>query len=167
MSSLSNSVFIFTKVQGIWTQQAQLVAPAENLGAYLNSSVSLSGDGNILVVGALPFSFVYYRQGPSGPWSTGNLLSFPYDLVGSSPFPFYSYISQDGNTIFSNCSSDNNNIGASWIYTQGPFKTWIQNGPKLVGSIGASLNQGFSGSALSGDGKVAAFASTTELWVFV
>ena len=167
VSSLSNSVFIFTKVQGIWTQQAQLVAPAENLGAYLNSSVSLSGDGNILVVGALPFSFVYYRQGPSGPWSTGNLLSFPYDLVGSSPFPFYSYISQDGNTIFSNCSSDNNNIGASWIYTQGPFKTWIQNGPKLVGSIGASLNQGFSGSALSGDGKVAAFASTTELWVFV
>ena len=167
VSSLSNSVFIFTKVQGIWTQQAQLVAPAENLGAYLNSSVSISGDGNILVVGALPFSFVYYRQGPSGPWSTGNLLSFPYDLVGSSLFPFYSYISQDGNTIFSNLSTDNNNIGASWIYTQGPFKTWIQNGPKLVGSIGTSSNQGFSGSALSGDGKVAAFASSTELWVFV
>ena len=167
VSSLSNSVFIFTKVQGIWTQQAQLVAPAENLGASLNSSVSISGDGNILVVGALPFSFVYYRQGPSGPWSTGNLLSFPYDLVGSSLFPFYSYISQDGNTIFSNCSTDNNNIGASWIYTQGPFKTWIQNGPKLVGSIGTSSNQGFSGSALSGDGKVAAFASLTDLWVFV
>ena len=167
VSSLSNSVFIFTKVQGIWTQQAQLVAPAETLGAYLNSSVSISGDGNILVVGALPFSFVYYRQGPSGPWSTGNLLSFPYDLVGSSLFPFYSYISQDGNTIFSNLSTDNNNIGASWIYTQGPFKTWIQNGPKLVGSIGTSSNQGFSGSALSGDGKVAAFASLTDLWVFV
>jgi hypothetical protein len=167
VSSLSDSVFIFTKVQGIWTQQAQLVAPAENLDAYLNSSVSLSGDGNILVVGALPFSFVYYRQGPSGPWSTGNLLSFPYDLVGSSFFPFFSYISQDGNTIFSNCSTDNNNIGASWIYTQGPLGTWIQNGPKLVGSIGTSSNQGFSGSALSGDGKVAAFASTTELWVFV
>ena len=167
VSSLSNSVFIFTKVQGIWTQQAQLVAPAENLGAYLNSSVSLSGDGNILVVGAFPFSFGYSRQGPSGPWSTGNLLSFPYDLVGSSPYPFYSYISQDGNTIFSNCSTDNNNIGASWIYTQGPLGTWIQNGPKLVGSIGTSSNQGFSGSALSGDGKVAAFASSTDLWVFV
>ena len=167
VSSLSNSVFIFTKVQGIWTQQAQLVAPAEYIGASLDSSVSLSSDGNILVVGALPFSFVYYRQGPSGPWSTGNLLSFPYDLVGSSLFPFYSYISQDGNTIFSNLSTDNNNIGASWIYTQGPFKTWIQNGPKLVGSIGTSSNQGFSGSALSGDGKVAAFASLTDLWVFV
>ena len=169
VSSQSNSVFIFTKVQtqSLWTQQAQLVAPAEYIGASLDSSVSLSSDGNILVVGALPFSFVYYRQGPSGPWSTGNLLSFPYDLVGSSLFPFYSYISQDGNTIFSNCDSDNNNIGASWIYTQGPLGTWIQNGPKLVGSIGTSSNQGFSGSALSGDGKVAAFASLTDLWVFV
>ena len=166
VSSQSNSVFIFTKVQGIWTQQAQLVAPAEYIGASFDSSVSLSNDGNILVVGALPFSFVYYRTLAS--WSTGNLLSFPYDLVGSpAPFPLYSYISQDGNTIFTNCSTDNNNTGASWIYTQGPLGTWIQNGPKLVGSGGTSTSQGFSGSALSGDGKFAAFASTTNLWVFV
>ena len=164
----SGSVFIYTKVLGIWTQQATFQALNSYVGDVFGLQVSLSGDGNILTAGAVPLSVIYYRSpGLIGSWSTGNLLSFPYDLVGSSLFPFYSYISQDGNTIFSNLSTDNNNIGASWIYTQGPFKTWIQNGPKLVGSIGTSSNQGFSGSALSGDGKVAAFASSTELWVFV
>jgi len=166
ISTQSDSVFIFTNVQGqgLWTQQAELVAPAEYIGAFLGINVSFSGDGNILVAQANPYSFVYYRT--LGSWSTGNLLPIPYDSVGN-PSQNISYISQDGNTIFTNSDPDNNSVGASWIYTQGPLGTWIQNGPKLVGSGGTIFNQGASGSALSGDGKVAAFAELTELFVFV
>jgi hypothetical protein len=166
ISTQSDSVFIFTNVQGqgLWTQQAILVAPAEYIGAVLGIYVSLSGDGNILVAQAIPYSFVYYRT--LGSWSTGNLLPIPYDSVGN-PSQNISYVSQDGNTIFTNSDPDNNGVGASWIYTQGPLGTWIQNGPKLVGSGGTISNQGLSGSALSGDGKVAAFAEITELFVFV
>jgi len=164
ISTQSDSVFIFTNVQGLWTQQAELVAPAEYIGASLGGNVSISGDGNILVAQALPFSFVYYRT--LGSWSIGNLLPIPYDSVGY-PTQNISNISQDGNTIITNSDPDNNNVGASWIYTQGPLRTWIQNGPKLVGSGGTLSNQGFSGLALSGNGKVAAFAEITELFVFV
>jgi len=140
------------------------VAPAKYIGASLKITVSISGDGNILVAKAIPYSFVYYRT--LGSWSTGNLLPIPYDSVGN-PSQNISYISQDGNTIFTNSDPDNNSVGASWIYTQGPLGTWIQNGPKLVGSGGTISNQGASGSALSGDGKVAACAELTELFVFV
>ena len=88
-------------------------------------------------------------------------------LVGE-PQGYYASISHDGNTIFTSNFLNNNNVGASWIFTQGPLGTWTQNGPGIVGIGGTpNLYQG-TGGTLSGDGKVVALGNIAkELWVFV
>jgi hypothetical protein len=158
------SVFIYTKVQSLWTQQATFnISTSPD---FFGLQVSLSGDGNILAVSSDVSITMYYRN-PQSAWSTGALLPFPYDLVEPNwDSGFLNSLSQDGNTL---CASDNNNnqsTGASWSYTQGPLGTWIQNGPGFVGTGGAGGNQG--NVALSGDGKVAAVLdNAAEFWVFV
>ena len=88
-------------------------------------------------------------------------------LVGE-PQGYSVSISDDGNTIFTSSQNNNNGVGASWIFTQGPLGTWTQNGPGLIGT-GGTINstQGVIGT-LSGDGKVVALGNNAkELWVFV
>jgi Collagen triple helix repeat (20 copies) len=154
------SVYIYTNVLGIWTQQANL--PAFGTMTFFGLSVSLSSDGNILAVGSSNNIAIYYR---TITWSTGALLPLPYDLFEQS----YSIasISQSGNTLCLNNPNNNNNTGASWIYNQGPPGTWTQNGPGFVGTGGtASQTQG--GSFLSGNGKYAAVTNAlNEVWIFV
>jgi len=162
------SVFIYTKIQGIWTQQATFTeAPDQDGFGY---KVSLSGDGNILAVSSISYLKMYYRTpgyvGQSA-WSTGALIPLPYDLADPTlDAGFVPSLSQDGNTLCFSDEQNVNSIGASWSYTQGPLGTWIQNGPGFVGSGMAGQYQGKI--ALSGDGKFAAVLSNAaEFWVFV
>ena len=163
VSSGYNSISVYTNVTGTWTQQASLNFPLDFLGV---SSDSLSADGNTMVISAVSNAVIFYRTpGPS--WSTGALLPLPYDLLGI-PFGYIPSISHDGNTIFTSSQFNNNSVGASWIFTQGPLGTWIQNGPGIIGT-GGTLNvfQGLVGT-LSGDGKVVALGNyAKEVWVFV
>jgi hypothetical protein len=166
----SGSVFIYTKVLGIWTQQATFQALNSYVGNFFGIRVSLSGDGNILAVSSVDTITMYYRTpgyvGQSA-WSTGVLLPYPYDLVEPNWVSgFFVSLSQDGNTL---CASDKNNnqgTGASWSYTQGPLGTWTQNGPGFVGTGNAGNNQYCD--AISGDGKVAGVIDdAAEFWTFV
>ena len=156
-------ILVYTNVTGTWTQQASLNFPLDFIGV---GSDSLSADGNTICTGSFSNAVIFYRTpGPS--WSTGALLPLPYDLLGI-PFGYFPSISHDGNTIFTSSQFNNNSVGASWIFTQGPLGTWIQNGPGLIGT-GGTLNvfQGLVGT-LSGDGKVVALGnSVKEVWVFV
>ncbi len=63
-------------------------------------------------------------------------------------------VSADGNTAIVGAPSDNNSVGAAWVYTRNN-SVWVQQGNKLVGTgnVGAS-KQGFS-VALSADGNTA------------
>ena len=165
VSSASNGqpILVYTNVMGTWTQQASLNFPLDSMGV---GNDSLSADGNTICTGSFSNAVIFYRTpGPS--WSTGALLPLPYDLLGI-PFGYFPSISHDGNTIFTSSQFNNNSVGASWIFTQGPLGTWIQNGPGLIGT-GGTLNvfQGLVGT-LSGDGKVVALGnSVKEVWVFV
>jgi hypothetical protein len=153
-------ILVYTNVMGTWTQQASLNYPLQLV------CNSLSSDGNILVIYAATNAVIFYRTpGPS--WSTGALLPLPYDLVGE-PQGYDGSISHDGNTIFISNQFNDNSVGASWIFTQGPLGTWTQNGPGIVGTGGTpNVNQGLLGT-LSGDGKVVALGNNAkELWVFV
>ena len=166
----SGSVFIYTKVLGIWTQQATFQALNSYVGDVFGLQVSLSGDGNILAVSSVDTITMYYRTpgyvGQSA-WSTGVLLPYPYDLVEPNWVSgFLVYLSQDGNTLCASDPDNNQGTGASWSYTQGPLGTWTQNGPGFVGTGNAGNNQ-YCG-AISGDGKVAAVIdSANEFWTFV
>ena len=166
----SGSVFIYTKVLGIWTQQATLQALDSYVGDFFGIFQSLSGDGNILAVSTQNTITMYYRTpgyvGQSA-WSTGALLPFPYDLVDPIMVSgLMVSLSQDGNTLCTSDINNNQDTGASWSYTQGPLGTWTQNGPGFVGLGGTGGLQG--NVARSGDGKVAAVIDDAgEFWTFV
>ena len=166
----SGSVFIYTKVLGIWTQQATFQALNSYVSNYFGSHVSLSGDGNSLAVSLVDTITMYYRTpgyvGQSA-WSTGVLLPYPYDLVIYSWYSgLFVNLSQDGNTLCASSPDNNQGTGASWSYTKGPLGTWTQNGPRFVGTGNAGMNQYCD--AISGDGKVAAVIdSANEFWTFV
>lgn len=164
VSFFSNNqpILVYTNVMGTWTQQASLNFSLDIL--FVGNS--LSADGNTMVIGAATNAVIFYRTpGPS--WSTGALLPLPYDLVGE-PQGYFASISNDGNTIFTSNQFNNNGVGASWIFTQGPLGTWTQNGPGIVGTGGTPNSFQGSGGTLSGDGKVVALGnSAKEVWVFV
>ena len=171
-SNLANrgSAFIFTKMQSQWTQQAYLTPPSGFTIQFFGFVVSLSADGNIFATSSQDNAVVYYRSARAdGLWSAGNVLPLPYDSVGALT-EYYAYLSQDGNTICTSSISNNNDVGASWIFTQGPIGSWTQNGPALVGT-GATLPATLQGySRISGDGKVLAVLDNSDqglLWIFV
>ena len=161
---LASFAFIFTKVQGTWTQQAYFAAPVGY--TIFGGRVSLSVDGNIMAVSSYNNAVIYYRSpgavGQSA-WSAGIVLPLPYDYVGEFN-GYFASLSQDGITLCTSSAINNNNAGASWIFTQGPLGTWTQNGPGFVSIPNPAT-------VLSGDGKVAAcsniYYASNLLCVFV
>jgi len=163
------SAFIFTKVQGTWQQQAYLLAPSGLTTQFLGYNVSLSADGNTLCASSTINNVIYYRTPGSSSWSAGTVPPLPYDLIETTPFIFGN-LSQDGNTLCVSSKNNNQEVGATWIFSQGPGETWVQNGPGFVGT-GAPIpmtKQGFSN--ISGDGSTVAVMETSDqglVWVFV
>jgi hypothetical protein len=181
----TGSAFIFTKNQtqsSQWTQQAKFTAPSAIApSSFFGNQVSLSADGNVFSISSSKNAVIFYRSapqnlgpsatlGPNASWSAGSLLQLPYDLVG--PFlESFAILSQDGNTLCFSYSKNNNDIGASWIFTQGPPGTWTQNGPGFIGTgapASPPTQQGYT--VISGNGKTAATQSNTPtgyVWFFV
>jgi hypothetical protein len=67
--------------------------------------------------------------------------------------PFATALSGDGNTAIVGAPSDNNGVGAVYVFTRSGT-TWTQQGPKLVGTPSGGANQG-QAVALSADGNTA------------
>ena len=160
------SVFIYTKVLGTWTQQAYLTAPLGFTTQFLGYGLSLSADGNILCAGSIENNVIYYR---TSVWSDGTLPPLPNDLIGTSPI-MYGYIPQDGNSLVVSNINNNQDLGKTWMFTQGPSGTWIQNGPGFVGTgaVNPNTKQGYSN--ISGNGKTVAVLDNSNqglLWIFV
>jgi len=163
------SVFIFTRVAGLWTQQAKLVKPTGVFGGAMGRYLSLSADGNTLSASCTYNMLIFYRYiNISGPtWSAGQVLPLPFDLVNYVPPYGHGMLSQDGNTLYVSNARNMVNVGASWIYTQAPPGIWTQNGPGFVGNT-VPLAQGYG--VLSGDGKVAVVPDSdgqSKLFIFV
>ncbi len=154
------ATWIFTRSGGVWTQQGQkLIGNGFTGTPRQGSSVSLSADGNTLIVGGPTDSttrgaaWVFSRN--AGVWTQqGSRLS------GSGAYGFPSFgnsvsISGDGNTAVIGGPSDIFGVlqlGATWIFVKSG-NAWVQQGPKLVGSgyVGHSF-QGYSVS-ISNDGN--------------
>ena len=154
------ATWIFTRSGGVWTQQGQkLIGNGFTGTPRQGTSVSLSADGNTLIVGGPTDStsrgaaWAFSRSG--GVWSQmGPRLS------GSGAYGFPSFgtsvsMSGDGNTAVIGGPSDLNGVlqlGATWIFVKSG-NAWAQQGPKLVGSgyVGHSF-QGYSVS-ISTDGN--------------
>jgi hypothetical protein len=80
-------------------------------------------------------------------------------------------LAADGNTAFVGGISDNNGVGAAWVWTRSG-SVWTQQGTKLVGSGAAGNAQQGVSVSLSADGRtiiIGGFADNNYVeaaWVF-
>ena len=99
---------------------AALVPSSSNFDT-LGTSVAVSGNGNVLAVGAPGVSRVYVFVRPSnGAWKDAHetVALFPYasqDSLGTSVA-----VSSDGKTIVAGAPGDNGTAGAVYVYTEPP-----------------------------------------------
>ena len=146
-------------------------------GPYQGLAVALSADGNTLAVGG-PFdntyvgaTWVFTRSGTGwsqqGPKLVGTGAMGPRGISQGQSIA----LSADGNTLAVGGYGDNSNVGATWVFARSGT-TWVQQGPKLVGTgaVGPSSQGRFV--ALSADGTTLAVGGDSDnsgsgaTWVF-
>ncbi len=168
------AVWVFVRSGSTWSQQGSKLFGSGSVSSNQGISVALSADGNTLVSGAsldnsgVGAVWVFVRS--SGSWSQQGSKIIPSDGI-SAYFGYSSALSADGNTMAVGGLEDNNQIGASWIFTRSGT-SWTQQGSKLVGTNGsATALQGYSVS-LSADGNVLAVGGPQDssnaggAWIF-
>jgi hypothetical protein len=157
-TSAVGATWIFTRSGGVWTQQGPKLVGTDAIGSGQGYSVSLSADGNTAIVGgffdnnSLGAAWVFTRSG-GGVWSQQGPKLVGAGAIGGA-FQGVVSLSADGNTAIVGGRGDDNNAGATWVFTRSGG-VWSQQGPKLVGTgaIGRA-SQGYSVS-ISGDASIA------------
>ncbi len=155
---LKGAVWVYTRTGGNWTQEGTKLTATGAVGnAGFGSSVSLSADGNTILIGGtfdnnnLGAVWVFTRTG--GVWSQQGNKLVGTGSTGTTVFQGGSVsISADGNTAISGGYGDNNNQGAVWVFKR-TGNSWAQQSNKLIGTgVGSFPRVGYSVS-LSADGN--------------
>jgi hypothetical protein len=174
------AVWVFVRLRGAWQQEGQKLIGTGGIGAtYQGASVSLSGDGNTLLVGGygdnggLGATWVFTRF--IGEWSQMGSKLTGSGAIASAFQGARVALSANGNTAAIGGYGDNRSRGAMWIFNR-MGNTWQQEGTKLIG-IGA-VNDTVSGAgqgrsvSLSADGNTAIMGGPIDnvsigaAWVF-
>ena len=158
---------------------------AAGTSAVQGYSVALSADGSTLAVGGYGdgnssgisgFSgsgaaWVFTRSGTGGAQQGPKLVGT--GAVGTNVAQGYSVaLSADGSTLAAGGPGDNQNSGATWVFTRSGTN-WAQQGPKLVGAGAAGSAEQGASVALSADGATLAVGGRTDnnfdgaAWVFI
>jgi hypothetical protein len=123
------AVWIFTRANGVWTQQGSKLVGSGAVGnAQQGSSVALSGDGNTVIVGG-PWpsdnikpggAWVFTRN--SGVWTQRGSMLVGNDVVGTAYQGRSVALSADGNTAVFGGPDDNlvagQPTGAAWVFVR-------------------------------------------------
>lgn len=153
------AAYVFTRENGIWTQQQKLVPTGAIGKADIGASVTISADGNTIAIGGETdnnyIGAVWVFTKSNGMWSQQGAKLVGNGFIGFSQQGISISISADGNTIVEGGSHDNSSVGAVWVFGRNNG-VWSQQGSKLIGS-GANMllfgdGQGES-VAVSGDGS--------------
>jgi hypothetical protein len=120
-NNLIGATWIFTCINGIWSQQGNKLVGTGVAGiSYQGNSIALSGDGNVLAVGGYMDNnetgaiWVFTRD--NGTWvQKGDKLTGT-GAIGNSVQGNSVSLSNDGKTLVTGGSFDNNNVGAVWIF---------------------------------------------------
>ena len=158
----AGAAWVWTRNGGVWTQQgAKLVGAGAGGNSRQGWSVSISGDGNMALVGGqddgggIGAAWVWARSG--GVWTQQGQKLIGSGFTIGPHFGRSVSLSGDGNTAMVGGPFDgtgNGHQGAAWVWTRNGG-IWTQQGSKLVGSGAVGLGlQGWSVS-LSADGNIA------------
>ncbi len=120
-------------------------------------SIALSADGSVMAVGG-PYDsgnigavWIYTRSGSS--WTQQTKIIPTDELNGPSNFGGAVSINADATTLAVGGSSDNGDIGATWIYTYSPqTSTWREEAKIIPSDVGKTPGFGWV-VALSADGN--------------
>lgn len=151
--------WIYTRSNGVWTQQAKLVGDNVIGTSEQGGSVAISSDGLTAAVGGFNdnggIGAVWVFTSSGGVWSQQGAKLTASDAIGTSSQGRSVSLNANGNTLMVGGSYDNSHLGAAWVYTRNSG-TWTQQGAKLAGtgSTGTDVFQGCSVS-LSADGNTA------------
>lgn len=162
-ASEAGAVYVFTHGNGIWSQQAYVKSLNTEANANFGTSVSLSGDGDTLAVGANGEAssagavYVYTRSG--GIWSPQADVKALNSAVNDS-FGTSVSLSRDGNTLAVGANGVAGSAGAVYVFTRSGG-VWTQQGYFQASNAEAADDFGTS-VALSGDGHILAVGSDGE-----
>ncbi len=175
----TGAAWIFTRFAGIWSQQgSKLVGLGAAGEAEQGCSVSVSADGNTVIVGGLAdnsnagAAWIFTRS--AGVWSQqGSKLvgSGAVNATNGAQQGNSVSLSADGNTAIVGGYTDDSNIGAAWVYIRSAG-TWAQQGSKLVGTNAAGEAEQGCSVSVSADGNTAivgGFADNSDVgaaWVY-
>jgi len=176
-SDATGAAWVFTRADGVWTEQAKLTGSGAAGKSGQGSAVGLSADGNTALIGGMSdgdgagAAWVFTRA--NGIWTQQGAKLTGSGAVGPASQGHFVALAADGNTALIGGSTDDHNQGAVWIFTRSG-DAWTQQGNKLVGSesAGPVVYRGY-GAALSGDGNTAVTAgygddhNTGAAWIFV
>ena len=163
-NSYAGAAWVFTRSGGAWTQQGtKLVGTGPVGSAQQGTSVTLSADGNIAIVGG-PWdngpgaAWVFVRSGDA--WSQQGTKVVGSGASGPASQGWSVALSGDGTTAIVGGYGDKNFTGAAWIFSStGPWptgstSTYVITGPAWIfvprgdtGSAGPQGTQGPPGSA--------------------
>ncbi len=158
------AVWVFTRSGGVWAQQGnKLVGTGATGNAGQGAAVSISADGNTIIVGGsadnsnIGAVWVFTRSG--GAWAQQGSKLVGTGAIGEAGQGGAVSISADGNTAIVGGLIDNSDIGAAWVFNRSAG-AWSQQGYKLVGTGAINVN-GQNGAAqgtsvsISADGNTA------------
>jgi uncharacterized protein (TIGR03437 family) len=171
------AAWVFTRSNGVWTQQGNKLLGTGGAGStpQQGSSVGLSADGNTAILGGngdnqeVGAAWVFTRT--NGQWTQQGNKLVGSGAAGNSLQGTSVGISADGNTAIVGGNGDNNDSGATWVFTRSSG-AWTQQGNKLVGTGAAGSAQQGASVSLSGDGNTALVGGFNDnnqsgaAWVF-
>jgi hypothetical protein len=156
------AAWVFTRTgESTWTQQGfKLTGGSEATGnARFGFSVALSADGSTALIGgrsdneSAGAAWVFARSGSK--WEQQGAKLTGGEEVGEGQFGFSVALSAFGNTALIGGPTDQNGIGAAWVFTRSEESRWAQQGAKLTGGEEIGDAQFGASVALSAGGDVA------------
>jgi hypothetical protein len=171
--SYAGAVYVFSRSGSDWSQQAYVKASNTDANDLFGNSVSLSGDGNTLAVGATRAGAVYVFRRSGSNWSQQTYVKTS-NTGYSDQFGYSISLSGDGNTLAvgaryegSSTSGINTvpdslalNAGAVYVFVY-DGSDWSQQAYVKASNTGVGDQFGYSVS-LSGDGNTLAVGAYLE-----
>jgi microcystin-dependent protein len=162
--------YIFTRSGTTWTEQAKLIANDMTVYDYFGQSVSISGNGNTVIVGAYSKNANMFSQSTGAAYiftRSGSTWTEQEKLVASDP-AWYDYfgkavaISADGSTAFAQAANEdtspNNDNGAVYVFTNSGT-SWTEQA-KLLASDAASYENFGNSISASEEGNTVVIGSS-------
>jgi len=137
----AGAAWVFTRSDGVWTQQGSKLASSAAGHARQGMSVAMSADGNIAVVGGyaegegVGAAAVFTRNG--GKW-TQEVTLVGIGAVGKAA-PAVA-LSADGSTIMVGSANDSGGLGAAWVFTRSGGHWTQDNYPVDTAAVGISAS---------------------------